>query len=168
MKALLIIDIQNDYFEGKKNPLKNLLQASEQTKNILEKFRNEKLPIVHIQHISSRPEASFFISHTPRVKIHYHVKPKETDFQDTLKKLTVDELVICGMMTHMCVNATTRAAKDLGYTCTLIGDACANCDLKINGEKIQANEVQDSFLAVLSHYNANIHVAKPFLSSKYK
>jgi nicotinamidase-related amidase len=183
MRALPIIDIQNDYYEGRKNILKNSLQASEQAKNTLEKFRNDKLPVVYIQQVSSRPEATFFISHTPEVEIHSHVKPKEgetiivksfsnsfvkTDYQDALKKLKVNELVICGITTHLCVYSTTRTAKDLDYTCTLIGAARATCDLEINGEKIQANKVQNSFLAPLSHYYANIQVVKQFISSRYK
>jgi len=178
MKALLIIDIQNDYFEGGKNTLKNSLEASERAKKILEKFRNEKLPVIHIQHVSSRPNATFFLPNTQGVKIHPNVQPLEgetiitknvpnsfinTDLQDTLKKLKVDELIICGMMTHMCVDATTRAAKDLGYTCILIGDACATCDLEINGEKIQAKQVQNSFLAALSYYYATVITAKEFV-----
>lgn len=68
-------------------------------------------------------------------------------------------------MTHMCVDATTRAAKDLGYTCTLIGDACATRDLEIKGEKIQAKEVQNSFLAALSYYYAYVQTANQFLNS---
>lgn len=180
MKTLLIIDIQNDYFEGGKNPLNNSIQACEQAKNILEKFRKEQWPVVHIQHVSSRSDATFFLPHTQGVEIHSYVKPKDeetviiknfpnsfinTDLQDTLKKLKVDELVICGMMTHMCVDATTRAAKDLGYSCTLIGDACATRNLEIKGEKIQAKEVQNSFLAALSYYYADVQTANQFLNS---
>ena len=72
-------------------------------------------------------------------------------------------LVICGMMTHMCVDATTRAAKDMGYDIVLIGDACATKDQEINGQKVKAEEVQKSFLAALNYYYSTVLTTQQYL-----
>lgn len=78
---------------------------------------------------------------TPGVEIHENVKPLEGEnvfqkfypnsFRDTglldyLKENDVTKLVITRMMTHMCIDATTRAGFDFGYKCTVIYDACAS------------------------------------------
>lgn len=168
--ALILIDIQNDYFENGKMELSEPEIASQNAGKILQKFRTEKSPVIHIQHKSTRPDASFFIPGTNGVNIHKSVKPKEgekiitklpnsfreTDLLKTLKDLGIDRVVICGMMTHMCVDATTRAAKDFGFDCIVIGDACATKKLEINGEKVKASEVQKSFLSALNYFYANV------------
>ena len=60
-EALLIIDMQNDYFLGGANELVGAEKASQNTKAILKRFRGCNKPVVHIQHVSTRPEATFFI-----------------------------------------------------------------------------------------------------------
>lgn len=170
-KALLIIDIQNDYFEGGANPLIGSLKASENAKKMLEDFRRKELPIIHIQHVANREGATFFVPNTFGVEIHQNVKPisgestvvkhfpnsfRETDLQTILQENNITDLVVCGMMTSMCVDATTRAAKDLGYNCTLIGDACAAPNLTINNETTKAKDVQNAFLAALNYYYATV------------
>ena len=62
----------------------------------------------------------------------------------------ITELVVCGMMTHMCVDTTVRAAKDLGYLVTLISDACATKDLEWNGRKLPASLINDVYMASLN------------------
>jgi len=161
-KALIIIDIQNDYFEGGANPLIRSLEASINAKAILNDFRGKSLPVVHIRHFSTRAGSTFFIPNTKGVEIHENVMPmngekvitkkypnsfRETDLLDYLKSNHITDLVICGMMTQMCVDATTRAAKDFGFTCVVIGDACATRDLEIQGQLVAASEVQKSFPA---------------------
>lgn len=178
MKALLIIDIQNDYFEGGKMPLVTPEAAAQNAKKILTDFRLKKLPVIVVQHIAARPEAGFFLPNTYGAEIHVSVKPLETEkvvikhfpnsFKDTdlyeyLHKLDIKDLVICGMMTHMCIDATTRAAKDLGYNCTIIGDACATRNLEIFDQKTNANEVQNSFLAALNYFYAKVTTADQYL-----
>ncbi len=74
----------------------------------------------------------------------------------------VERLVICGAMTHMCIDATTRAAFDLGFSCTLIEDACATRDLHYRRERIEAAKVQASFLAALSSPYATLVPARGF------
>jgi len=169
--ALLIIDVQNDYFEDGAMSLIGSDNASENIKLLLQKFRTENQPVLHIQHIATSPGATFFIPNTIGAEIHANVKPlddekviikyypnsfRETDLLDHLKSLDITNLVICGMMTHMCIDATTRAAKDLGFNCTLIADACATKDLEINGTIVTAENIQNSFLAALNYFYSTV------------
>lgn len=178
-KALIIVDIQNDYFENGAMELVGSLKASENAKQILSKFRSEKLPIVHIQHLSVAPGSTFFLPETEGQEIHENVKPLEGEkviekyypnsFRDTglleyLKSQNVNELVFVGMMTQMCIDATVRAAKDLEFECTVIGDACATRDLEVNGKQVKAADVQTAFLAGLSFFYADIKNTEDYLS----
>ncbi|MCL1941975.1 MAG: cysteine hydrolase [Candidatus Azobacteroides sp.] len=180
-KALIIIDIQNDYFEGGANPLIGSLEASVNAKTLLKDFREKSLPVIHVQHSSTRAGSTFFIPNTKGVEIHENVMPvsgekviaknfpnsfRETDLLDYLKSNNITDLVICGMMTHMCVDATTRAAKDFGFTCVVIGDACATRDLDIQGESVAAGEVQKSFLAALNYFYSTVINTQEYLDDK--
>jgi nicotinamidase-related amidase len=179
--ALLLIDIQNDYFENGKMSLVGSEAAVNNAKRILEKFRADKLPVVHIQHIAIKPTATFFLPGTEGAEIHSYVKPvplekvivkhfpnsfRETELLGYLRKSEITDLVVCGMMTHMCVDATVRAAKDFGFNITLIADACATKDLEINGNKAKAADVQTSFLAALNQTYAQIETTSHFLLFK--
>jgi nicotinamidase-related amidase len=179
-KALIVIDIQNDYFENGSMELVGALQASENAKLLLTKFRNENLPIVHVQHIAAAPGSTFFLPETKGAEIHENVKPengeklivknypnsfKETALLEYLRSLNVTELVFTGMMTHMCIDATVRAARDFGFECTVIGDACATRDLEVNGAQVKAADVQTAFLAALTFFYANIQDTKAYLSA---
>lgn len=176
--ALLIIDIQNDYFEGGSYPLFESKQAAGQSKLILEKCRAEGMDIIHIQHISNREGASFFIPDTKGVEIHEYVKPlpnekiiikyfpnsfRETELLNYLKKLNIEQLIICGMMTHMCIDTTVRAAFDLGFSNTLIGDACATRDLEHKGSITKATDVQNAYLAALNGLFAKVVTTEEYL-----
>jgi nicotinamidase-related amidase len=178
-KALLIIDLQNDYFEGGANPLSGGIEAASKAKEILNFFRNNNLPVFHIQHLALRPGSSFLIPNSKGADIHELVKPeagekiivknfpnsfRETKLLNYLQELNIKELVVCGMMTHMCVDATVRAAKDFGFHVTLIGDACATKTLEIDDVTIEAKNVHHAFLAALSYYYADVIKAAAFLS----
>ena len=173
--ALLIIDIQNDYFENGAMPLTGSLEASENAANVIEQFRLAGLPVIFIKHIALSPTATFFLPGTQGTEIHHTVMPldkdkiiikhfpnsyRETELLEYLKSLEIDSLVICGMMTHMCIDATTRAAKDLGFNCTLISDACATKDLEINKQIVKAADVQTSFLAALNGFYSTVITTK--------
>jgi len=179
--ALILIDIQNDYFENGTMPLVGSGKASLNARQILDKFRAEGMPIIHIQHIAARPNSTFFLPATKGSEIQDNVKPEETEkviikhfpnsFRETelleyLKSRNITDLVICGMMTHMCVDATVRAAKDFGFNCTVISDACATRDLTINGETVKAVEVQKSFLAAFNGFYASVKTTKEYLAEK--
>jgi len=179
--ALLLIDIQNDYFEHGTMTLVGSEQAAANAGLILSRARAEGLPVIHIQHIATRPTATFFLPDTAGAQIHAAVKPlptekvivkhypnsfRETELLEYLKANAIENLVVCGMMTHMCVDATVRAAKDYGYNCTLIGDACATKNLEINGETVKAKDVHNSFLAALEYYYADVKTTEEYLTGK--
>ena len=171
LKALILIDLQNDYFEGGLNPLAGSQNAVLKAQKLIRHFRLNSLPIIHIQHISNRHDATFFLPNTKGAEIHSSVTPiknediiikhspnsfHQTQLNNMLQSMNITDLVICGMMTHMCVDATVRAAKDLGYTCTLIQDACATKDLEFQGCKVEAEKAQAAFLAALTPFYATI------------
>ncbi len=177
-KALIIIDIQNDYFKGGQMPVVNAEKAAANAKIVLDYFRQKGDVVVHIQHVSTRAGATFFLKDSPGVAIHNIVQPvenevviekhypnafRETELLSYLKQKNISDLVVCGMMTHVCVDATTRAAKDLGFNIELIGDACATRDLEVNGAKVKAGDVQNAFLAALNYYYSDVVDVEAFL-----
>jgi nicotinamidase-related amidase len=179
-QCLLIVDIQNDYFPGGKMELVNSTEASQNAQKALNFFRTKKLPVIHIQHIAIRPNATFFIPDTEGVKIHQNVLPignetiiqknypnsfRSTNLLEILKKEEITDLVICGMMTHMCIDTTTRAAFDYGFSCTLIHDACATRDLVFNGQNIPSEFVGNSFFAALNGTFAKVIGCDDFLKN---
>jgi len=179
--ALILIDIQNDYFDKGSMPLVGSDEASENAKLVLDRSRKDGLTIVHIQHIAARPAATFFLPNTPGSGIHKNVKPleaekvivkhypnsfRETELLDYLKNKNISDIIVCGMMTHMCVDATVRAAKDFGFNITLIGDACATKNLEIGGQIVQAEDVHKGFLAALNNFYATVKTTRQYLDGK--
>jgi len=154
--ALILIDIQNFYFPGGKAELVEPEKAAEQAKKMLLYFRENKGLVVHVRH-----------NFEPGGEIHKLVKPIEgekvisknevnaflgTDLHDYLKTNNIKKVVLVGMQTHMCLEGGTRAAHDLGYSCTVIHDACATRDLKFGDTIIKAADVHASTLASLKSF----------------
>jgi nicotinamidase-related amidase len=173
-KALVLIDLQNDYFPGGRMQLVGADAAVSRAAVLLAGFRGQSLPVVHIQHIATRPGATFFLPGTEGSEIHPEVKPlpgeriivkhypsafRETELLACLRGLGATELVVAGMMTHMCVDTTVRAAADLGLQCTLAHDACATKDLSFGERTVPAADVQVSYLAALSGSFATVRPA---------
>lgn len=167
-QALLIIDVQNDYFDGGKNPLVDSTKALTQINRIEELFLKREQPIIYIQHIKKSKAADFFEEGTIGAELHpalkqrgtYYVVEKEfpnsffkTELLDIIKKLEIEQLIITGMMTHMCVDSTTRASKELGFEPILISDGTATKVLSYSGEDVSAREVQLSYLSALRNFS---------------
>jgi nicotinamidase-related amidase len=179
--GLLLIDIQNDYFPGGKMVLEGSPEASRNAGRVLAFFREKGWSSIHVQHFSANPgDASFFIPGTEGVKIHLDVQPGDDEmvvrkhypnaFRDTsllerLKHKDIGHLVIAGMMTHMCVDATVRAAFDHGFRCTVLHDACATRALSFGDETVPARQVHAAFLSALGAVYAKITATDDFLSA---
>jgi len=156
--ALLLIDIQDFYFPGGKLPLENPEKASEKAASVLRIFRDQKLPVIHIQHYGGSPIHSN-VSPLPGEKV---VTKQEanafdrTDLLEYLKGLHVKRLILCGMQTHMCLEAATRAAYDYGFICVVVQDACATRALKWGDRTVSAEDVHASTLATLDRFYAKV------------
>ena len=163
MTALVLVDMQNDYFPGGRMELHGADLAVGNAANLLTHFRHHDWPVVHVQHVATEPDATFFLPATPGVEIHRLVAPVagepvvvkhhpnaflDTDLYDHLA-VGDGSLVIVGMMTHMCVDSTTRAASDLGFACAVVADACATRDLSDGVQTVGARQVHAAFLAAL-------------------
>ena len=163
-KALLIIDIQMDYFPGGRMELVDSEAAVERLLPLLGAFRARGLPVIHIQHIATKAGASFFLPASPGAQIHPKLAPLPgedvlvkhfpSSFRDTgldalLRSRGVESLVVAGMMTHMCVDTTVRAGYDLGWPMMVVSDACATRSLAFAGRPVEAGAVQAAYLAAL-------------------
>jgi nicotinamidase-related amidase len=165
--ALLIIDIQQFYFPDGSSPLVNPEEASLNAGKILNLFREKELPIIHIRH-NARSGADIHPNVAPRMGEKVISKNEANSFNGTelvdyLRENNITNLVICGMMTHMCVEATTRAAYDLGFECTVIQDACTTKDLKYGDAIVKAQDVHLSTLSTLSGTYATVIDAETWI-----
>lgn len=179
--ALLLIDIQNDYFPRGRFPVPGADAAGAQAGRLLDHFRSRGLPVVHVWHESLRPGASFFLPGSPGADIHACVAPRGgeplvrkhlpnsfsgTGLEALLRGLGVQSLVLCGMMTHLCVDAGMRGAVDLGFSCTLVHDACAAPGLSFDGVDVPAAQVQAAFAAALAFGYGRVLSCQAFLAGE--
>ena len=165
--VLLLIDIQNDYFPGGRMELAGSMEAAEKASMLLRYFREKGMPRLHVQHISPQPDAAFFLPGEPGAAIHESVAPsgresivqkhfpnsfRKTNLLELLRDRDAERIVVCGMMTHMCIDATVRAAADLGFKVMIVADACATRPLQHDDIIIPAGYVHAAFLAALKTY----------------
>lgn len=170
-QALVLIDIQNDYFPGGAMALEASAAAGLRAGELLAACRQRGIPVVHIQHLSTRPGATFFVPDSVGVDIHACVAPltsetvirknfpnsfRNTGLLEHLKSLGCDQLLIGGMMSNMCIDATVRAAADQGFRCRLAHDACAARALSFNGVEVPAAQVHAAFMAALQGLYAEV------------
>jgi len=178
--GLLLVDLQNDYFPGGRMELVGIREASAKAKDLLAFFREKHWPTFHIQHISTQKGATFFLPNTDGVEIHESIRPflqdrviqkhypnsfRETDLTENLKNANIKRVVICGAMSHMCIDATTRAASDSGFNCVVIQDGCATRNLEFEGKTITAEDVHGSFMSALGSAYAKVLSLDEFLKN---
>ena len=169
--GLVLVDFQNDYFPGGRMELDAVEAAAANAAGLLSVFRRRQWPVFFIQHIATGENAAFFLPGTSGVEIHASLQPapgevrvhkhhpnsfRETSLQAELEKTAVVKLVICGAMSHMCIDATTRAAADLSFECIVVADACATRDLQFGSDTIPAGQVHGAFMAALGAAYARI------------
>ena len=179
-QALIVVDIQNDYFPQGKWPLVGADAAADKAARLIQAFREAGDSVVHIRHEFTSEEAPFFTPNSDGAKLHPKVlnrddEPvvlkhfvnsfRETELKSILDEQGIKELVVVGSMSHMCVDGITRAAADFGYSVTVIHDACATRDLEFNGVAVPAAQVHAAFMASLAFAYANVVSADEFLAA---
>ncbi len=178
--VLVLVDIQNDYFPGGRHELAEPERAAGQARRALERFRAAGWPVFHIRHVSEKDGASFFLPGTVGAEIHALVRPHGqepvvvkhapnsflgTGLEALLRAQGVEALVLCGSMSHMCIDTTVRAASDLGFAVTVLEDACTTSDLTWAGERITAKTVHGVIMAALDGTFARVMTTDEWLSA---
>ena len=163
--ALIVLDLQRDYFPGGKFELPGIERTVERASSLIALFRAQGMPVIHVRHIEKDEAVGFLLDGTPGIEIDPRVKPQGEDmlitkrypnaFRDTtlariIHVLGAKELFFCGAMSNLCIDATVRAAFDMSYRCTVVEDACAACDLEFGGQIIPAAQVHGAFMAALA------------------
>jgi nicotinamidase-related amidase len=179
-QALIVVDIQNDYFPQGKWPLVGADAAADNAAQLIAAFRAAGDPVVHIRHEFTSEDAPFFTPGSEGAKLHPKVlnradEPvvlkhfvnsfRETELKAVLDEHGITDLVVVGSMSHMCVDGITRAAADMGYSVIVIHDACASRDLEFNGLTVPAAHVHAAFMAALGFAYASVVSTDEFLSS---
>lgn len=179
-RGLLIIDIQRDYFPGGAYPLIEPDAAAAAARRVLDAFRASGEPVIHLKHIWDAPDAPFMRPGTEGIEIHPLVAPADgetviekeqpngfigTNLVEELKSHDIDSVVVAGMMSSMCVDATVRAAVDQGFTATVVHDACAAPNLEFGGEAVPGSSVHAAFMAALADGYAKVVDADTLLGS---
>lgn len=169
--ALLVIDVQAFYFPGGMVPLVEPEKASANARQLVELFRNAGRPVIHVQHLPKDVTAPDPTGIDPQYRIHPDVLPRDgevvvgkhhanafrdTELLTTLRSLGVTRLVVCGMQTHMCVEAAVRAAADLGFEVIVARDACATRSLTHDGVEVPAAQVHAAALAAMASSYATV------------
>jgi nicotinamidase-related amidase len=162
--ALVVIDIQQFYFEGGLVPLTGSVEAAAQARKVLDAFRARALPVIHVRHVPKSVAIVDGEPADPQYRIRPEVQPaagekiiskrfansfRETDLLDTLRQKGITRIVIAGMQTHMCVEAASRAATDLGFDVVVVHDACATRPLEFGGRTVPADMVHAGALAAI-------------------
>ncbi|CDM56212.1 MULTISPECIES: cysteine hydrolase family protein [Rhizobium] len=170
-RALIVVDIQNDYFPNGKWPLSGAETAADNAARIIAAARDAGELVIHIRHESVGENAAFFLAGSEGAQIHpkvlnrpgetvivkNHVNSfRETDLKATLDRDGIEDVTVVGSMRHMCIDAVTRAASDFGYRVTVIHDACAMRDLEFNGTLVPAAQAHAAFMAGLAFAYASV------------
>lgn len=177
-RAIIVVDIQNEYFPGGKLLLNGIEEAATNAANVIEHARSANDLVVYFQHESADPDIPFFTPGTQGVAIHPMVAPlgeetvlvkhfpnsfRETGLQELLDQQNIEEVVIIGAMSHMCIDTTSRAASDLGYKTTIIHDACATLDLEFDGVTVPAPQVHATIMAALAFAYGTVTTTKQYI-----
>ena len=178
--TLLLIDWQNDYFPEGRLELVGVDAAAARAQSLLTAFRESGKPVFHVQHVALGPEATFFLPDTAGVEIHATLQPlpkepviqkhfpnsfRKTGLLEAFCRAGIEDLLICGAMSHMCIDATTRAAFDYGLRCQVIHDACATRNLVFEGLEVPAAQVHAAFMAALQARYAQVLSLEEFLAT---
>jgi nicotinamidase-related amidase len=179
-RALIVIDVQNDYFPGGRWELPGMDSAADNVARLLAAVRSRGDIVIHVRHEFPTADAPFFAPGSSGAEIHSKVRNlsgeavivknqinafRDTDLKQRLDDQGVQEVVVCGAMSHMCVDAAVRAAVDLGYRCTVIHDACATRAQEFQGLQVPAEQVHAAFMAALAFGYAQSLSTAEFLAN---
>lgn len=178
-RALILIDIQNDYFAGGKWPLDGMQAAADNAARVLAAARAAGDKVIHVRHEFEEGDAPFFAPGSTGAHIHTCVSPLageavvlkhrvnaflDTELKAQLDAAGIEQVTLVGAMSHMCIDAAARASSDLGYATTVVHDACATHAQEFAGQHIAAAQVHAAFMAALAFAYATVVSTEEYLA----
>lgn len=160
--GLIVVDLQNEYLPTGKLPLSGIEAAVAKAARVIAHARETGTPVFHIRHEFANSDVPVFVKGSDGVQIQPQVAAvgdepvivknhinsfRETDLKQQLDARGVEEVVVVGAMSHMCIDAVVRAAADMGYPVTVLHDACATLDLSFGGVTVPAAHVHAAMMA---------------------
>ncbi|CAB3832193.1 Peroxyureidoacrylate/ureidoacrylate amidohydrolase RutB [Achromobacter mucicolens] len=179
-RGLIVVDLQNEYLPTGKLPLSGIEAASANAARVIAQARSNGEPIFHIRHEFANNEAPVFVPGSEGVDIQPAVAPRvgepvivknfinsfrQTDLKQQLDDRGVEDVVVVGAMSHMCVDAVVRAAADMGYPVTVLHDACATLDLEFDGVKVPAAQVHAAMMAAFAFGYGTVKSTDEYLAN---
>jgi nicotinamidase-related amidase len=176
--ALLIIDVQQGLAEPRYGE-RNNPDAEKRMADLLAAWRANGDPVIHVQHMSLEPNSplregepgnAFKTEVTPLpdepvFRKHVNSAFIGTDLESYLRGNGIDSLVMMGLTTDHCVSTTARMAGNLGFTVTLVEDACATFERRgADGTEYSADVMHGAALASLHGEFATVRKAQDILS----
>lgn len=176
-RAILVVDLQNEYWPTGNFPLVGIEAAAANAARVIRHAREAGDLVVNIRH--EMPGGPIFVPGSTGAQINEAVMPgeaepvitktfansfRETGLDDLLKQNGIEQVAVIGAMSHMCVDATTRAANDLGYQTVTVHDACATRDLEFQGVTTPAAQVHAAFMAALAFLYGEVVSTDEFLA----
>ena len=161
-RAIIVVDLQNEYLATGKLPLVGIDAATANAVRVIADARAKGVPVLHVRHESTSSDAPIFVPGSDGVRImaavasigdepvivKNHVNSfRDTDLKQQLEARGIEDVVVVGAMSHMCVDAVVRASADMGYAVTVLHDACATRDLAFNGVVAPAAQVHAAMMA---------------------
>jgi len=161
-RAIIVVDLQNEYLATGKLPLVGIDAATANAVRVIAYARAKGVPVLHVRHESASSDAPIFVRGSDGVRIMAAVAPigdepvivknhvnsfRDTDLKQQLEARGIEDVVVVGAMSHMCVDAVVRASADMGYAVTVLHDACATRDLAFNGVVAPAAQVHAAMMA---------------------
>jgi nicotinamidase-related amidase len=163
-RAIIVVDLQNEYLSSGRLPLVGIEKAVSNAARVIDSARTQGDFLINVRHESPTADAPFFAAGSTNVEIIPAVSPSDdetvivkqypnafrgTGLKAMLDDKGVEEVVVIGAMSHMCIDATSRAAADFGYTVTVVHDACATRDLEFASKTVPAADVHAAYMAAL-------------------
>ena len=179
-RALVVVDLQNEYLPTGKLPLEGIQDALNNAARVMADARRKGELVINVRHEAGDPNSPFFTPGTEAVQIHDTVAPApgepvivknfpnsflKTDLKALLDQHGIEEITVVGAMSHMCIDATTRAASDFGYRTKVVHDACATRELEFNGVTVPAAHVHHALMSALAFGYASVLSTDEYLAT---
>ncbi|KAI7873327.1 Isochorismatase-like protein [Mucor mucedo] len=184
-EALIVVDVQNDYFPGGKLVNSRPVETAEACAQLIHKFRQEGKEVVFIQHFMKdylETTYPFLLKNTRGSEIHTSVQPLATekiitknesssfvgtDLKQYLVSKGIKRLVVVGMMIHNCVNATVYSGVEEGFPCIVVEEAVDTMDQEYNGELVKAQDIKKAFLTGIQFAYSTVYKLQEVLADEY-